>query len=397
MTRYRDVERDIESAFGPHSIFVPSARLGLIVALEHFLSPGDGVVMTSVCCESVVLALYAAGLQPVFVDVDARSGNIDCTTLSRNDNVGARAVLTTNLYGVPDDLPALVDICRRRGWLLIEDCAQAIDSVVGGWRVGTAGVAAVYSFPKFLDEAGGAVVCRDAADAGAIRRRAAGVTRGPKRLSEWARRLQGVLGLNSQSLGGLGGRLRRMRSRIANAAGPQPGEKRRRRLASAGRLLGSGEGPERDVELTRLLGEDRPEFRRYPVGLFVRRLSQKLRELPKLLERMRHENQWLIRECPLSRPPLAGNATACYLAVPFWTQQRDMLRSAIEARMGTRLYYIYDPPLAECLPSGSYVDGRSSPTRDAHWSSHVLPIRGSQGPACVQILRSVSGELSGAE
>ncbi|MEP0842134.1 MAG: DegT/DnrJ/EryC1/StrS aminotransferase family protein [Phycisphaerae bacterium] len=398
MPNRRLIEQTIERAFPGHAVFVPSARFGLMLAFEHFLSAGDKVLLTSACCETVVFALYAAGVKPVFVDLEENSGNIDCAALARLDVPDARAVLAIHLYGVPDDLAALGDLCKRRDWLLLEDCAQVLDSYSRGLRAGSVGQAAVYSFPKFFDEPGGAILCREAGDAEALRRRADHLAERPSWPQEWLRRIQAAIGLRGAWIReGLGRWARRVGRRPSPPATTvretAPLRVLPAELADSLRGNADGNGAREPARRHGLAG-----FRTYPPAVFVRRLAGKLAEVRRLADRIREENDRLCRECPLPMCPPARFADPCHLAVPFRTTRREPLRRAIEAHTGQAVYYIYDPPLTDYLPVGSYTDCRQDPWRDRRWCSEVLPIRGSLGPESVAALRkALHGAANAAE
>jgi dTDP-4-amino-4,6-dideoxygalactose transaminase len=65
--------------------------------------------------------------------------------------------------GWSQPMPALVDLCRRRGMLLVEDCALALLSEVGGQPLGSFGDWAVFCLYKTLPVPNGAVLVQNAA------------------------------------------------------------------------------------------------------------------------------------------------------------------------------------------------------------------------------------------
>jgi dTDP-4-amino-4,6-dideoxygalactose transaminase len=72
-----------------------------------------------------------------------------------------RAVYFIHYLGFPAPIAAIQQLCRDRGIVLIEDCALALLSTVGGQPVGTFGDAAVFCLYKTLPTPdGGAVVLR---------------------------------------------------------------------------------------------------------------------------------------------------------------------------------------------------------------------------------------------
>ncbi len=73
-----------------------------------------------------VLAISDAGLVPVAVDIDEHTMNIDSSLIEAAVTPRTCAIMTVHLYGrvAWDDI--LVDVARRHGLKIIEDCAQAL-------------------------------------------------------------------------------------------------------------------------------------------------------------------------------------------------------------------------------------------------------------------------------
>jgi dTDP-4-amino-4,6-dideoxygalactose transaminase len=73
------------------------------------------------------------------------------------------AVVSANLYGLPNDLAAIESICRERGVYFLDDAAQALGASLENRPVGTFGDAGLYSFDKgkiISTIQGGAIFCR---------------------------------------------------------------------------------------------------------------------------------------------------------------------------------------------------------------------------------------------
>jgi dTDP-4-amino-4,6-dideoxygalactose transaminase len=152
----------------PHAVATASGSAALQVAIMALgVGPGDRVVTTPFTFAASSNAVIHAGAQPVFVDVDPATGNLDPdaaeAALRRG---GIRALLVVHLYGRPADLRAFRALADRYGVLLIEDCAQAHGAAVDGRMVGTAGDAAIFSFyptKNMTTGEGGMVTTADAA------------------------------------------------------------------------------------------------------------------------------------------------------------------------------------------------------------------------------------------
>ncbi len=178
----------LEERFGGTARLSPSCRLWLIAALRAFFEPGGRVALIAPLCEVVALSTYAAGLRPVFVDSCSDSPTIDVERLRRLERDRISGVVATNLYGLPEALPALRQLCRERAWTLIEGAAQVLDSETGGQRVGTFGEATVLSFKKFFDEACGVVLCRRSEKQASIDELLSRYAAGPSRRSRFRAR-----------------------------------------------------------------------------------------------------------------------------------------------------------------------------------------------------------------
>ncbi|MGW7296784.1 DegT/DnrJ/EryC1/StrS family aminotransferase [Streptomyces sp. NPDC054829] len=148
---------------GRECVYTPSARLALYLALRRWCRPGARVLMSPVNDDVILFVVLAAGCRPVQAPVSAWDGNIDPAAVPESTWREIDAVLTTNLYGVPDRVLELRRRCERLGIPLIEDAAHAIGSHVDGQPIGTFGTAAAFSLSKHVAAmAGGFLAVEDA-------------------------------------------------------------------------------------------------------------------------------------------------------------------------------------------------------------------------------------------
>lgn len=175
------LEREVAAYCGTaHAVGVASGTDALHLALRACgVGPGHEVITTPLTFFATAEAILYTGATPLFVDVDARTLNLDPNAvedcLKRHRNPSAvKAILPVHLYGQPADMEALCAIARRHALRVIEDCAQALGAAVGGRRVGSFGDAGCISFypSKVLGACGdaGMVVTNDAEVAGRVRR-----------------------------------------------------------------------------------------------------------------------------------------------------------------------------------------------------------------------------------
>lgn len=161
----RQVERFERSLEAYHDVpyvrMVNSGRIGLLVLLEALgLRPGDEIIVPAYTLRALIELLKGAGYEPVPVDIDPRTLNLDPAAVRRSIGPATRAILATHLFGRPCDLEALAGIAKRSGLLLVEDCAQALGSRVGDRPVGAFGDGAILSFDllKPINTFGGGAV-----------------------------------------------------------------------------------------------------------------------------------------------------------------------------------------------------------------------------------------------
>jgi dTDP-4-amino-4,6-dideoxygalactose transaminase len=158
-----------------HAVGVASGTDALCLALQACgIRPGDEVVTVPFSSVATAAAVRLAGARPVFVDIDPERLTLDPCLLEAAITARTRAIVPVHLYGFPADLAPILEIARRRGAAVVEDCAQAHGAEYRGRRVGTWGDAGAFSFypTKNLGALGdgGAVVCADPGMAARIRR-----------------------------------------------------------------------------------------------------------------------------------------------------------------------------------------------------------------------------------
>lgn len=155
----------------PHCVGTSDGLSALILTLRAwkelgYLKDGDGVAVPANTYIASILAITENRLRPVLVEPDEDTFNLGAEKLEAALDSGVKAVLAVHLYGQLADMPGIVEICRKRGLLLLEDAAQAHGASLNGIKAGAWGDAAGFSFypGKNLGALGdaGAVTCKDA-------------------------------------------------------------------------------------------------------------------------------------------------------------------------------------------------------------------------------------------
>jgi pyridoxal phosphate-dependent aminotransferase EpsN len=165
------LEREFGRAVGARSacaLASGTAALHLAVRLAG-VGPGDRVLCSSLTFVASANPILYQGAEPVFIDADAASWNMDpellAEELDRSARSGAlpRAVVVTHLYGQSADLDPILEACARHGVALIEDAAEALGAEYKGRAPGTRGLLGIYSFNgnKIITTSGGGMLVAD--------------------------------------------------------------------------------------------------------------------------------------------------------------------------------------------------------------------------------------------
>jgi dTDP-4-amino-4,6-dideoxygalactose transaminase len=184
------------------------------------IKPGDEVITTAHSWISTSETITQAGGKVVFCDTDAETFTIDPTQIEPKITPRTVGIIPVHLYGQPADMDPILEIAKRRGLWVIEDCAQAHMAEYKGRKVGTMGVAASFSFypGKNLGAMG---------DAGAL------VTNDSK-LAEWGELYARHGGKGEHKIEGINSRLDGLQAAILSVKLPHLGRwtEGRRRVAA---------------------------------------------------------------------------------------------------------------------------------------------------------------------
>ena len=173
--KVKQFEKDFAEFLGEdlNAISVNSATAGLHLVLEALgIGCGDEVLVPSHTFTATAEVVRYLGADPVFIDVDRKTLNIDpalVDALLSQRQAGNRgmpkALILVHFAGLPCDMSSLMKTARKYGLHVIEDAAHALPATHGGRLVGTLGTdAVVYSFyatKTITTGEGGMVVTKD--------------------------------------------------------------------------------------------------------------------------------------------------------------------------------------------------------------------------------------------
>ena len=119
----------------------------LMLALKALgVGEGDEVIVPSNTFIATALAVTYTGARPVFVEPRIETFNIDPALIEEKITDKTKAIMPVHLYGQACDMDPVMDIARRHGLYVVEDCAQAHGATYKGKKIGSFGDAAGFSF-----------------------------------------------------------------------------------------------------------------------------------------------------------------------------------------------------------------------------------------------------------
>ncbi len=110
------------------------------------IGPGDEVILPSFTFSSTANSFIIFGGVPVFVDIRPDTKNIDEDKIEQAITDRTKAIMVVHYAGVSCDMDKIMDIARRHDLLVIEDAAQAVDSLYKDKYLGTIGDFGCFSF-----------------------------------------------------------------------------------------------------------------------------------------------------------------------------------------------------------------------------------------------------------
>lgn len=136
-----------------HAIAVNSAGPGLDMAMRYLkLEPGDEVIVPAINFVAAPLAVFGAGGQIVWGEVNPRSFQLDPNDVERRITARTRAIFPVHMNGLSAPMDDLLEIAQRHphdvhGPLaVIGDAARACGGGYKDTKIGKKGLMTVFSF-----------------------------------------------------------------------------------------------------------------------------------------------------------------------------------------------------------------------------------------------------------
>jgi dTDP-4-amino-4,6-dideoxygalactose transaminase len=165
---------------GVHALAVSSGTAALHLVLRAVgVGSGDRVAVSTLTFAGSVWPILYLGAEPVFIDSESTSWNLDPAVVvkylddaAKADRV-PKALVAVHLYGQHADLAPIEAACARHGVILIEDAAESLGATYRGRQTGTTADYSILSFNGnkiITTTGGGAVIAKDGAAVARMRK-----------------------------------------------------------------------------------------------------------------------------------------------------------------------------------------------------------------------------------
>jgi dTDP-4-amino-4,6-dideoxygalactose transaminase len=144
--------KDFEVAFAQacnttYGVGVACGTDAIVLGLQACgVGAGDEVILPANTFVATLIGIVRAGATPVFVDCDPATALIDLAAAEAAITERTRGIIPVHLYGQMVSPQGLQALAKRHNLLIFEDAAQAHLAEREGYRAGSVGIAAAFSF-----------------------------------------------------------------------------------------------------------------------------------------------------------------------------------------------------------------------------------------------------------
>lgn len=144
----KQLEESVAQATGAKfAIGCASGSDAILLALMAFdIQAGDRVICPSFTFFATASAIRRLGAEPVFVDIDPETFNLDVEQVKQAITPKTKAIIPVHLFGQCADMDPIMELAQRFNLRVIEDCAQSIGATHNRRGSGSIGDVGCFSF-----------------------------------------------------------------------------------------------------------------------------------------------------------------------------------------------------------------------------------------------------------
>ncbi|MBP9758131.1 aminotransferase class I/II-fold pyridoxal phosphate-dependent enzyme [Candidatus Dojkabacteria bacterium] len=145
------LENKFSEYIGQDSLSFDSGRSALYAILKSYnIKEGDEIALQAFTCVALPNPILWTGATPIYIDVDKKNFNLDIDDLEKKLTSNTKAVIVQYTFGICPNIERIIEICKMRNLLLIEDCCHNLGQEINikgkPYKAGTIGDAAIFSF-----------------------------------------------------------------------------------------------------------------------------------------------------------------------------------------------------------------------------------------------------------
>jgi len=130
-----------------HAFAVSNCTTAMHVATQAFgIGPGDEVIVTPNTFIATSLVVLKEGGVPVYADIDPKTFNIDPNEIEKKITSKTKAIYVVHYGGQMCDMDPIMEIARKHGLFVLEDCAHTPGATYKGRKAGSIGDVGCFSF-----------------------------------------------------------------------------------------------------------------------------------------------------------------------------------------------------------------------------------------------------------
>lgn len=140
-------EKKMSALIGPgYGISCAAGRMAFFSILKALnIGSGDEVILLGFTCSVMPNAVWRTGATPIFADVDDKTFGSTAKSIEKKITTRTKVIVAQHSFGIPCRINEIVELGKKKGIFVVEDCAITLDSSIGGVKVGNFGGAAIFS------------------------------------------------------------------------------------------------------------------------------------------------------------------------------------------------------------------------------------------------------------
>ena len=148
-----------------YAVSVSSCTAGLhLTCLASGFKKGDEIIVPAQTHTATAHAVEYTGAKAVFADIEPLTGNINLTEIKKKITKKTKGIIIVHMAGHPCEVNKILNFCKKKKIILIEDCAHALGTFINKKHAGNFGISGSFSFyptKQITTGEGGAVITND--------------------------------------------------------------------------------------------------------------------------------------------------------------------------------------------------------------------------------------------